>query len=495
MELIFNQSACPYLNTVTAQVQNAEQTQEVKLSDGMPDIGRVLCCWGQPLIRSKEWRSDSIMISGGVMAWVLYAPEDGTETRSVEAWIPFQMKWDLPESKRDGTICAQISLRGMDARSTSARKLMIRSAVSVFAEALEPSEAVIFMPDDVPVDVQLSKVNYPAELPREAGEKALTLEDDIPLGGVYKILSCGICPVVTEEKVLADKLVFRGACKMHILYGNTDGEIKTAEPEISFSQFVDLDTAHSSNAVANVSVVPTGLEWEISDEGKLQLKCGLAAQYVIFDRVMLELVEDAYSNLRKVNPTVQQLKLPIRLDTKQQTLSYEHILRGEGNGVVDVCAYWEQPEIRSSMDEIHSPIALQYQALYRDEEGILQGAAGRSEETIALPSDGDNRVLMHLWGDFPKGCMTADGIAVSGDLSVNTDVYLTNGIPMVTGLELGEEMKPDPNRPSLILKRLGDHSLWDLAKENGSTVQAITAANGLEQNAAHADSILLIPII
>ena len=49
----------------------------------------------------------------------------------------------------------------------------------------------------------------------------------------------------------------------------------------------------------------------------------------------------------------------------------------------------------------------------------------------------------------------------------------------VVALDLGEERKPDPDRPNLILRRFSDKTLWDLAKELGSTEEAIRRANGL----------------
>lgn len=100
MEVNFNKNTCQCLRKAVCQVQNQEQTQEVRLPESMPDIGRVLSSWGQVLIRGKEWRTGGMSVSGGVMAWVLYAPEDGSEARSVETWIPFQVKWDLPDSLR-----------------------------------------------------------------------------------------------------------------------------------------------------------------------------------------------------------------------------------------------------------------------------------------------------------------------------------------------------------------------------------------------------------
>lgn len=45
---------------------------------------------GQTILRGKEWRSDSVSFSGGMMVWILYAPEDGSEERCIDGWIPFQ---------------------------------------------------------------------------------------------------------------------------------------------------------------------------------------------------------------------------------------------------------------------------------------------------------------------------------------------------------------------------------------------------------------------
>ena len=61
-----------YLSAPVQEVQDMEQTQELRISDGMPDIGRVLAAWGQALLWGKQWESDAVNLNTGVMAWVLY---------------------------------------------------------------------------------------------------------------------------------------------------------------------------------------------------------------------------------------------------------------------------------------------------------------------------------------------------------------------------------------------------------------------------------------
>ena len=58
---------------------------------------------------------------------------------------------------------------------------------------------------------------------------------------------------------------------------------------------------------------------------------------------------------------------------------------------------------------------------------------------------------------------------------------------------MGELLPPDPNRPSMILRRVESGSLWDIAKACGSTVEAIMEANTLEDQPEQG-RILLIPV-
>ena len=64
---------------------------------------------------------------------------------------------------------------------------------------------------------------------------------------------------------------------------------------------------------------------------------------------------------------------------------------------------------------------------------------------------------------------------------------------MVTGITLGESRKPDASRPALILRRAGKKRLWDLAKENGSTMADIRRVNQLQEE-PNPDQMLLIPV-
>lgn len=498
MELMFNKTPVPCLRKAVSQIQAQEQTQEVRLPDSMPDIGAVLGSWGQVLIRSKEWRGSSMAVSGGVMAWVLYAPEDGSAPISMEAWIPFQMRWEFPQTERDGIISIVPLLRSVDARSTSARKLMFRANVSVLGEAYEPVEPEIAVPVNVPEDLQLLKAVYPMDLPKEAGEKQIHIDEELSLPDTYpqvgKILRYTLQPKVMEQKVMAGRLVFRGECGLHTLFADNEGGIHSWDCDVPFSQYAELDRDYGSNSSATILPMLTNLELMVDEQNRLQLKCGMCAQYVIYDREMAEITEDAYSPMRQVKMETQQLKMPLRLDRKEETMRMQQQLTAPVERIVDVCYLADQPQHRQNADVAVLSAPGQFQVLYYDTNGNLQSGTVRGEEAWQFPSDPQNKVDAYIqMSSRPVAEINQQGAVLTAQWEMVADVLSQQGLSMLTQITLGEKCEKDPQRPSLILRKAGQQRLWDIARECGSTVDAIMQANKLESQ-PDADQILLIPM-
>lgn len=496
MELQFERKSCPYLRRAVWEVKEQEQTQEVRLPEGMPDIGSILACWGQSMMRSKEWNGDSIGAAGGVMAWVLYAPADGAAPRVVECWLPMSLKWNMPAAEKMGTIRCHWMLKGVDGRVLSARKLMVRANASILAEALEPAQEELSVAAQVPEDVELLSRTYPARLTAEAGEKAFLLDEEVNFSAgepmPERLVSVTMMPELTEQKVVSGKVVFRGNGNFRILYQDGEGNIHSRSHQAVFSQLADLDRDHSENAQACVMMAMSSLEPELA-EGRLRLKCGMTAQYAITDLMMLELTEDAYSPARAVSTQVRPLRLPSVLDRCREKVTYGCNLDGSGK-IVDVSVMAEQPAVRRAGEQCELSCGGQVQVLYYDEGGNLRGRSGKWNTAWTLPVSSDAEVLGTV-GDMsaPQVSIMGDQLQLQGELALDAQVLAQSPINMVTGLELGEIRRPDPGRPSLILRRAGKSSLWELAKMTGSTVSAIRGANGLEEDASE-DRMLLIPV-
>ena len=492
MELKFDKRGISYLKPLLREVQAQEQTQELRLTDGMPDIGRILGTWGQVILRGKEWRGDSVGCSGGVMAFVLYAPEDGSPLRTMETWIPFQMKWNLEDGHRDGEMQVQCLMRFLDARSVSPRKMMLRCGISARMEAYRQETALVAVPGEVPEDVQLLKSRYPIRFPRAAGEKTFQLEESFPLPSAGELVSYCMIPRLSEVRLLSGKLVLRGSGLFHVVYLTGDGKMESRDLEIPISQLAEPEGEFSPDALAGAAMEVTSLEAELGEENQLRVKAGLLAQYGIEDRELLELTEDVYSPRRQVEPQREELELPRILEQKQVSLPVRQTLRQSAGQIADVTYLPDFPVLRRS-ENLQAELPGTFQILFYDENGNLSATTARTEENWDMPLGDNTRVEATVLPGSAPAATGGSAMELKGESVLTLQTTARHGLEMVTGLKLGQEQELPANRPSLILRRAGDQGLWNIAKSTGSTVEAIRKANSLEGEPEES-RILLIPV-
>lgn len=498
MEVIFNKKQLQCLRPFHSQLHSQEQVQEVRIPDAYPDIGKILGCWGQVMIRGKEWRSNYMGANGGVAAWVLYAPEDGTQPRVVDVWIPFQFRWEFPEPADDGTFALCPVLTNLDGRGVSARKIMVRAAVDAFGQGMTRLKTEIATAGEVPDDVQLLTRSYPLEMPIEAGEKQVQMEENLALAvdnnEFHKIISYELSPMITEAKVLGNRLVFRGQANLQMMYMTEDGQISKWETEIPFSQYTELDKDYGPYASAWVLPVVTALEIEMTEDAGLKMRGGIAAQYTIFDREIVDVVEDAFSPKRDVAVKSEDVQLPILLDSTVINMQVEGRMTDNARSIIASVPLSEYPTV--SMVENGTEVYMdgQYLVLCQDDEGQMQSEMVRFNGSEPFRSAPENKI--ELWRGIPNTTEvspSAEGMIMHTDYPVTMQVYTGQTIPVVTTLELGELKEPDPNRPSVVMRRVGDEGLWAIAKGYGSTVAAIQEANQLNGEPEYGQ-MLLIPI-
>jgi len=499
VELQFKREVLTFLKPVLHQVQELEQTQEIRLPEDMPEVGRILGVWGQPVMRGKQWQGDTAELSAGMKVWVLYLSESGDGPWKLEAWIPFRMRWDLPEGCTEGKLRILMLPRFTDSRIVSAGKILIRAGISALAEGWSSCRQEYFRPEEPPRPLQLLRRTYPLRLASEAGEKTFRLEETLTLPVSVpqpeKLLYACLDPVITDRKVLADKVVFRGSGNLHLCYAAADGQLHTWDFELPFSQFSELEQSHSADGQVDILPMVTGLELDQEENGALRMEAGITAQYLVDDRQLVELTEDAYHPERELKLHRQELELPALLETRRESISAEQMIPAAADLVVDMVSLPDFPRKQIQGDNVRLEQTGLLQVLYYDGEGALQTASrrwqggrelktGESASLFAVPQPG--KVSQVLSG--------GEELTLRAETAVQISTVCAHGMSMITGVESGEVREKDPMGPSLILRRVPREGLWELAKASGSTVESIQMANGLEGE-PEPGRMLLIPVV
>ncbi len=498
MELQFKEQSLRCLEPVLQEVQSGEQTREIRLSDGMPDIGRIVSAWGQPIFRGKEWHSDSLTFTAGMMIWVLYAPEDGSAERVITDWIPFRFTWDLPQDTPEGILRIQSLPKTVDARPVTPRKMMVRCSVSALAEAFVPVERSVRTAPGSTEGMELRQERYPVRLGKEAGEKTFLLDEELSwpenAGEEAELVSCCLEPRLQEGRVLTDKLVYRGTGRLHVLCRSGSGDYRSRDFEIPFSGIAQLEGSYSGDARGEMRFGVTSLEPELLENGSLRVKCGVVGQYLITDREMLEVVEDAYSPGYALELQQENLEIPTLLETRREILTAQQTLPADLESVTDLQLKPDFPRQRRTEEGFQITQPAVFQVLYRDRDGQLHGNTLRWEGECRLQAAPETELLAVPGAVDPQVAAGEGGPGVRAELPLEVTSGVRQQLPMVTGIRQGQAIAPDPGRPSLVLQRAGGERLWDIARKNGSTVEAIRSANGLTEE-PEPGRMLLIPVL
>lgn len=498
MELPFEKTVCRHWRQKLYTLVNQEETQELKLPESMPDVGRIIASWGQTVLRGKDWRTSGAGISGGVLIWLLYAPEGGGPLQRLESWIPFQTRVDFADSGEDGTLRVECVLRNVDARNVSGRKIMLRAGIGLLVQALEPAQTEIPVPQELPEDVEQLTRSYPVNLIRESEEKSFLMDEDLELpAGIpepEKLIYYRLDPEILEEKVMGSKAVFRGVGKLHMLYQDSEQRLCCHDAEIPFAQYVDLEGEYGNDASVSTLCAVTSLELEMPLEGGLRLKCGITAQYVIEDVMMVEMLEDAYSPCREVQLERQEVTLPAWVDRRQELFSLSQSFPAEDSLVVDQVFNPDLPVITRQPGGATMEYGGTFQTVVQMSDGSYAGKTFHDTQSAEWKTE-----CATIPFSIPRGTATCrkEGPNWRTDTQVVADLRSLCETPMelVSAMEIGETGTPDPERPSVIIRRMGDReSLWELAKDCGSTVSAIRRLNQLEGEPAE-EQLLLIPVV
>lgn len=497
MEIPFEKTRSRFWQQKLYTPVTLEACQEYKLPESMPDIGRVIAAWGQAVLRGKEWRGDHIGISGGVMVWVLYAPEDGSAPRRLESWIPFTARVDHSHDGEDGVIRAECVLCGADARNVSARKLMLRSSVGLMVQTLVPREAELCSPGEIPEDVQILERVYPMVLTREAGERSFLSDEQVPMPqGMpqpQKVIYCRLMPRITERRVMGSRAVFRGTGELHLLYQDDEEKLHSTDVSVPFAQYVDLEGDYTDDAEISCLSCITSLEAEPEETGGLRVKCGLVCQYIINAPTVVRCAEDAYSCQRELELQQQDVLLPAWLEEQIRQVELGERLAGD-EVPVDAIFFPDLPLVTKQPGGVEVRCGGSFQTLTEAPDGTLQSKSLKAAKAETLMTACDTIPCTWLRGGTALR-REGSGWTLEQELELKLDSLCTKPVAMLAGIRAGQLREPDPDRPSVIVRaRKPEESLWDIAKYCGSTVSAIQRLNRLESEPEE-NRLLLIPVI
>jgi len=498
MELTFQSHPFPYLQCLMQETHFQEETADTIVPDSYPDIDHIADCFADVVLRGKECRIGTAMISGGIKAGILYVPETSASIQCLEVYIPFTIRFEHRELSDQSHLIASMCVRSVDARIINSRKVSLRVEIGCELSAYKHASEETFELCDVPQTIQIKKEQYHMILPLEINEKSFLIHDTIDLSGhpaVKKVCKfrCELLPA--EQRLVGDKAIFKGTLLCKMLYLTDDDQLHCIQHIFTYSQFCELSTEYEEESLSITSMI-TGYDLSPIYEGtqnKLDFDVHVLTQCKITGIKSFDLYRDAYSTRGEFKPQWRKFRFHNLLDQHTSSHTLKIHVNGDGMEILDLDVYCDYPIETRTEDNLHIKVPVIFRLLTRI-NGNLQQKTERGEIFTDIPLS--EHASCH-GKTVPTGelyfTMTGDGADLRYGIELRTDCYCNHDLTSICG-GFVENTDQAVRTPTIILRSVpADTSLWDLAKVYRTTENEIMIANRLETNHITEETLLLVP--
>lgn len=502
MELVFEEQTIDYLRRTLCKAAPQELTQELIVPDSYPDCSRVVFTGGSCVMRGKECRDGSVIVTGGVRAGLLYVPEDGGTARALECYLPFAIREDDPAATAQMVLMASCRVRSADARLINSRKILVRVNLVCELTGYENASQTVKTLQDAPAYLQTKQQTYRCTLPREFAEKTFSMTEDLDLAGqeaaMDKIVQYWLSPVVTDKKLTGNKAVCKGTLFLKVLYLTPDGTPETCVRQIPFSQYCELRGDYADDEwQALVEIAGSELELsKIEDaDAKLLLSASLLLQCTAMQTTQLTLTSDAYTTRGTFEPEWSNVSLPCVLDESKTSGTLRGSVPKQARAVLDSTLYLDAAAAQKEDGGVKFTVPASVNILYLDEEGKLQSAIVRDQVTASVPA-GPCASCTAVVNPSQEGfaAPSGGGIDVRYDVGFAVSCRCDEALRTLSGGTIADTGSVPEQFCVVVKTNSKTQSLWDLAKAYRTSEAAIAQANGITTGEAEQGELLLIPM-
>lgn len=501
MDLNFQRIPLQFLQPVIQEVQIQEETADLIVPDSYPDIATLADSAADIMLRGKDCRDGSIILSGGIRGMILYNPEDLSDPRCLETYLPFSIKIENSALSPQTQVQCCLRVRSVDARMINSRKALLRVNFLCDITAWNTGEECFCELNTEIRDLQVKKATYHLRLPHEYAEKTFPVTDTLELlqgkPSVSELwrLSCGV--ELTDQKIIANKAVFKGVLNCKVLYLAEDEHLYILHHLIPFSHYCDLGVDYD-DADVDICMAVTGCDLEpegAAPWNRAILSVNLLAQCCVWQTQEVCVVEDAYTTRGTLDAKYQNHHLNCCLDRQSAIQNIHQRLNGELDQILDTEIYWDQPDYRDEEDQMEILFPSSVHVLGYDNEGHIRSITGRIETTqrLALHTKSHCQASIAAVGDVVSSC-TGGTTEVVCSVKIQTACFAEQALPSLSEGSIEEETVTG-RKPTIIVKTVKKGTeLWDLAKTYRTTTADIAAANYLEGDQILEDMLILLPM-
>lgn len=459
--------------------------------DSKPDILNTICTSGVVSIYKKEAQEDKVRLDGSINTYIIYMP-DGTEeqVRGLNTSIDFSENINVSNCSEGMNIISETKIKTIEAKVLNGRKINIKATLEINLKVYNQDSVEIINEIQNADNIQILKEDLKVNSLLGQGETKIYAKDNISIDNMdnlAEILKAQICLVEKDVKISYNKVLTKSEAEIKIMYLTEDNRLGNITYKIPVVGFIDIPDITEENLcdvnyeIRNIIIKPNAQE---EHSIYVEIEIGVICQ--VYEEKQINLIQDMYSITEKLDFEKKQI---MTMTDKQCIKNIKQIREKinlkdiEGLNLIDV-------DINSNIlndNKINTKILyeaeLTMKFIFENSRSqiIIKEAQIPFEFTIENLQNGE---FLNASNDIEmknKDFIVQDDgdITCNIDLQIDTSLYRNASINAIDSIqENGEREEQDYSIIIYIVKK-GD-TLWNIAKEFGSTVDGIARVNGIE---------------
>ena len=459
--------------------------------DSKPDILDTICTSGVVSIYKKEVQDEKVRLDGCINTYIMYMPDGADDmVRGLNTTVDFSESISVPEAREGMSVVSEVSIKSIEAKVINGRKVGVKAALEVRLKIYSNEDVEIVNEIQNRDDIQILKEDLKVNSLIGQGETKIYAKDNIQIDNIddlAEILKAQISLTDKDIKVSYNKVLTKAEAEIKIMYLTEDNRINTINYKIPVVGFIDIPNVSEDNIcdvnyeIKNIIIKPNAQEeHSIYVEMEIEVKC------YVYENKQINLIQDLYSPNENLEFDNKQISAIIdkqnKIDVKQirENVNFQDV---DGLKLIDVdvsASILNETKINS---KILYEAELNMKFLFENSKSqiIVKEAKIPFEYTLENLQNGESLNTDNVIDIKNQDFILQDGgnVDCNIDLQIATNMYRTANINTIDNIqENGDREEQDYSIVIYVVKK-GD-TLWNIAKQFGSTVESIVKVNDIE---------------
>ena len=495
MEICFEKKCIDIFAERVHQLKSCTETVETVVPDTNDDIARVASLRSMLLLKGKDISSGRVIITGELLAWLLYVSESGA-VQSVQLSQEFSIEYEADIMLDEKLSQVKLFVNAAETRVLNPRKVAVTFEICGELRAYSREEMYVSAElRETPCMVYTKYAQHSASPIVCVTEKtfALTEQFTFPDGKPqpFALLSQSVEHEICDIQTIGSRAIIKGSVFVRLCYTAEGVDYPlTTEFSCPFSQLIDVPDTEVTGYAANIEI--NGAYFSIIDTingakaVNVELHC--LTELICYGSAEVRYISDMYCNTAELSYQSERRTLPMGCETRQVQLNFSENIDAPED-CSDILAAFTQLS-RSAAANGNLSAQCLVDIIYRTGDGGMSVMKRSFELEGDCPPSTQNILHMRIADTklYPSGSSISVALSIEAACLCCSDC----DVSAVISAELDENNDTGFDAcPSLTLVRSEGESPWLLAKTYRSSEELILAING--EDCISTGEMLLIP--